>query len=100
MKYPVAAEGKKLDFKLGVSTEAQTRGLEGAGREIIDAAMRENPTSGEELHEWRRDCGNEPALYVGERQEAARAQKDLTPCELLDRAVDDLADKCPQKSGA
>ncbi|MGH8142191.1 MAG: hypothetical protein ACREU2_06715, partial [Steroidobacteraceae bacterium] len=57
-----------------------------------------------ELHEWRADCGIEPALYVGERQEAALAklseQRDLTPRELLDKAVDDLADKYRQRSGA
>lgn len=54
-----------------------------------------------ELHKWRADCGIQPALYVGERQEEALArlseQTDLTARELLDRAVDDLADKHRQK---
>jgi hypothetical protein len=54
-----------------------------------------------ELHQWRADCGIQPALYVGERQEEALAklseQTDLTPRELLDRAVDDLAAKHRQK---
>lgn len=57
-----------------------------------------------ELHRWRADYGIEPALYVGERQEEALAklseQMDRNPREVLDRAVDELADKYRQKAAA
>lgn len=189
MNTPLPPQPKKLEFKLSVSTEAQGRELEAAWREIvagqqprtdvlerdraaitsralvalkiIEAAIHENPTTGQarrlvrfllgvyngydypfdltdlraldtrlanacldylnydrlgvkevhrhlsggdrELHAWRADCGIEPALYVGERQEGALAklseQTDLTPRELLDRAVDALADQYRPKSG-
>lgn len=57
-----------------------------------------------ELHEWRAARGIQPALYVGERQEEAlqrlSEETGRTPRELLDRAVDDLAEKHRQKSAA
>jgi hypothetical protein len=56
------------------------------------------------LHERRADCGTSARALRGERQEAALAQllekADLTPRELLDKAVDVLADQYRQKSGA
>ena len=108
MNPPLPPVPKKLEFKLSVSTEAQGRELEAASREIDRIGIKEvhHHLSGgdRERHEWRADCGIQPALYVRERQEAALAklseQRDLTPRKLLDRAVDDLADKYRQKSSA
>jgi hypothetical protein len=55
-----------------------------------------------ELHTWRMGLGIEPALYVGEEQQAALAKMaddtDLNPRELLDIAVKYLAEKHRQKS--